>query len=204
MRVGHLVDGAPVVDVHVDGAAFAPLADLEFKQIRGYLDLSPKTYDIDVYVDGTTTDPIIDVDGLEVKGGMDYSIYAVGVVAPAIAIEPLVVEDMRRAVATSATLNVTHAAANPVAEMVDIYLTTSAGIDGSDPAIANFAYKDSVQGVYVAEGSYFVTVTVAGDPNTVAIDSAPVTVMNGVVYQVVAIDDGNNGGFNLIVGDITD
>ncbi|MED5505602.1 MAG: DUF4397 domain-containing protein [Pseudomonadota bacterium] len=204
VRVGHLVDGAPVVDVHVDGAAFAPLSDLEFKQIRGYLDLAPKAYDIDVYVDGTTTDPIIDVDGLEVKGGMDYSIYAVGVVAPAIAIEPLVVEDMRRAVATSATLNVTHAAANPVAEMVDIYLTTSAGIDGSDPAIANFAYKDSVQGVYVAEGSYFVTVTVAGDPNTVAIDSAPVTVMNGVVYQVVAIDDGNNGGFNLIVGDITD
>lgn len=204
VRVGHLVDGAPVVDVHVDGAAFAPLADLEFKQIRGYLDLVPKAYDIDVFVDGTTTDPIIDVDGLEVKGGMDYSIYAVGVVAPAIAIEPLVFEDMRRAVATSATLNVTHAAANPVAEMVDIYLTTSAGIDGSDPAIANFAYKDSVQGVYVAEGSYFVTVTVAGDPNTVAIDSAPVTVMNGVVYQVVAIDDGNNGGFNLIVDDITD
>ncbi|MEF1303456.1 DUF4397 domain-containing protein, partial [Vibrio owensii] len=33
VRVGHLVDGAPVVDVHVDGAAFAPLADLEFKQI---------------------------------------------------------------------------------------------------------------------------------------------------------------------------
>ncbi|UTZ22527.1 DUF4397 domain-containing protein [Vibrio campbellii] len=204
VRVGHLVDGAPVVDVHVDGAAFAPLSDLEFKQIRGYLDLAPKAYDIDVYVDGTTTDPIIDVDGLEVKGGMDYSIYAVGVVAPAIAIEPLVVEDMRRAVATSATLNVTHAAANPVAEMVDIYLTTSAGIDGSDPAVENFAYKDSVQGVYVAEGSYFVTVTVAGDPNTVAINSAPVTVMNGVVYQVVAIDDGNNGGFNLIVGDITD
>lgn len=204
VRVGHLVDGAPVVDVHVDGAAFAPLADLEFKQIRGYLDLAPKAYDIDVFVDGTTTDPIIDVDGLEVKGGMDYSIYAVGVVAPAIAIEPLVVEDMRRAVATSATLNVTHAAANPVAEMVDIYLTTSAGIDGSDPAIANFAYKDSVQGVYVAEGSYFVTVTVAGDPNTVAINSAPVTVMNGVVYQVVAIDDGNNGGFNLIVDDTTD
>lgn len=204
VRVGHLVDGAPVVDVHVDGATFAPLADLEFKQIRGYLDLAPKAYDIDVFVDGTTTDPIIDVDGLEVKGGMDYSIYAVGVVDPAIAIEPLVVEDMRRAVATSATLNVTHAAANPVAEMVDIYLTTSAGIDGSDPAIANFAYKDSVQGVYVAEGSYFVTVTVAGDPNTVAIDSAPVTVMNGVVYQVVAIDDGNNGGFNLIVDDITD
>lgn len=204
VRVGHLVDGAPIVDVNVNGAAFGPLADLAFKEIRGYLDLDAGAYDIDVYVDGTTTNPIIDVDGLMVAGGMDYSVYAVGVVSPAIDIEPLVVEDMRRAVATSATLNVTHAAANPVSEMVDIYLTTSAGIDGSDPTIANFAYKDSVQGLYVAEGTYYVTVTVAGDPSTVAIDSAPVNVMNGVVYQVVAIDDGNNGGFNLLVDDVTD
>lgn len=204
VRVGHLVDGAPIVDVNVNGAAFGPLADLAFKEIRGYLDLDAGAYDIDVYVDGTTTNPIIDVDGLMVAGGMDYSVYAVGVVSPAIDIEPLVVEDMRRAVATSATLNVTHAAANPVAEMVDIYLTTSAGIDGSDPTVANFAYKDSVQGLYVAEGTYYVTVTVAGDPSTVAVDSAPVNVMNGVVYQVVAIDDGNNGGFNLLVDDVTD
>ncbi|MEW4343135.1 DUF4397 domain-containing protein [Vibrio diabolicus] len=204
VRVGHLVDGAPIVDVNVNGAAFGPLADLAFKEIRGYLDLDAGAYDIDVYVDGTTTNPIIDVDGLMVAGGMDYSVYAVGVVSPAIDIEPLVVEDMRRAVATSATLNVTHAAANPVAEMVDIYLTTSAGIDGSDPTVANFAYKDSVQGLYVAEGTYYVTVTVAGDPSTVAVDSAPVNVMNGVVYLVVAIDDGNNGGFNLLVDDVTD
>lgn len=65
-----------------------------------------------------------------VAGGMDYSVYAVGVVSPVIDIEPLVVEDMRRAVATSATLNLTHAAANSVVEVVDIYLTTSAGIEG--------------------------------------------------------------------------
>ncbi|NMT56207.1 DUF4397 domain-containing protein, partial [Vibrio parahaemolyticus] len=102
--------------VNVNGAAFAPLVDLACKEIRGYLDLAAGAYDIDVYVDGTTTNPIIDVDGLMVAGGMDYSVYAVGVVSPAIDIEALVVEDMRRAVATSATLNVTHAAANPIAE----------------------------------------------------------------------------------------
>lgn len=204
VRVGHLVDGAPIVDVNVNGAAFGPLADLAFKEIRGYLGLDAGAYDIDVYVDGTTTNPIIDVDGLMVAGGMDYSVYAVGVVSPAIDIEPLVVEDMRRAVATSATLNVTHAAANPVAEMVDIYLTTSVGIEGSDPTITNFAYKESVKGLYVAAGTYYVTVTVAGNPDAVAIDSLPVDLINGVVYQVVAIDDGNNGGFNLLVDDITD
>ncbi|EIZ1313809.1 DUF4397 domain-containing protein [Vibrio parahaemolyticus] len=204
VRVGHLVDGAPIVDVNVNGAAFGPLADLAFKEIRGYLGLDAGAYDIDVYVDGTTTNPIIDVDGLMVAGGMDYSVYAVGVVSPAIDIEPLVVEDMRRAVATSATLNVTHAAANPVAEMVDIYLTTSVGIEGSDPTITNFAYKESAKGLYVAAGTYYVTVTVAGNPDAVAIDSLPVDLMNGVVYQVVAIDDGNNDGFNLLVDDITD
>ncbi|MBM4957498.1 DUF4397 domain-containing protein [Vibrio parahaemolyticus] len=204
VRVGHLVDGAPIVDVNVNGAAFGSLADLAFKEIRGYLGLDAGAYDIDVYVDGTTTNPIIDVDGLMVAGGMDYSVYAVGVVSPAIDIESLVVEDMRRAVATSATLNVTHAAANPVAEMVDIYLTTSVGIEGSDPTITNFAYKESAKGLYVAAGTYYVTVTVAGNPDAVAIDSRPVDLMNGVVYQVVAIDDGNNGGFNLLVDDITD
>ncbi|MBC8657381.1 DUF4397 domain-containing protein [Vibrio parahaemolyticus] len=204
VRVGHLVDGAPIVDVNVNGAAFGPLADLAFKEIRGYLGLDAGAYDFDVYVDGTTINPIIDVDGLMVVGGMDYSVYAIGVVSPVIDIEPLVVEDMRRAVATSATLNVTHAAANPVAEMVDIYLTTSVGIKGSDPTITNFAYKESAKGLYVAAGTYYVTVTVAGNPDAVAIDSLPVDLMNGVVYQVVAIDDGNNGGFNLLVNDITD
>lgn len=204
VRVGHLVDGAPIVDVNVNGAAFIPLADLAFKEIRGYLGLDAGAYDFDVYVDGTTINPIIDVDGLMVVGGMDYSVYAVGVVSPVIDIEPLVVEDMRRAVATSATLNVTHAAANPVAEMVDIYLTTSVGIEGSDPTITNFAYKESVKRLYVAAGTYYVTVTVAGNPDAVAIDSLPVDLMNGVVYQAVAIDDGNNGGFNLLVDDITD
>jgi hypothetical protein len=179
--------------------AFAP--ERTTPGVGSYLGLDSGNYDIDV-IDQASGTTIIDADGVPLMGGMDYSIYAVGMASTMV--EPLVVEDMRRSVVTSATLNVTHAAANPVAEMVDIYLTASTGIEGSDPAIANFAYKDSVQGVYVAEGSYFVTVTVAGDPSTVAIDSAPVTLMNGVVYQVIAIDDGNNGGFNLIVDDITD
>lgn len=149
VRVGHVVDGAPAVDVNVNDAPFAPLADLAFKEIRGYLDLDPQSYDIDVFVDGTTTDPIFSIDDLSVEAGMDYSIYAVGVVSPSVAVEPLIVEDMRRAVATSATLNITHAAANPVAENVDIYLTTSAGIDGSDPTVSDFTYKESLKGLYV-------------------------------------------------------
>lgn len=80
----------------------------------------------------------------------------------------------------------------------------STGIDGSDPTVSDFVYKESINGLYVEEGSYYVTITVANQPDVVAIDSAPVSVVSGSVYQVVAIDDGNNGGFNLLVSETTD
>jgi hypothetical protein len=203
VRVGHLVDGAPDVDVFVNSTKFAPLDALMFKEIRGFLDLAAGSYDIDIYETATTTPTFIDVDGLAVFAGMDYSIYAVGTLSP-LNLEPLVVPENRRPVATSAVLNITHAAANPVAASVDIYLTENVGISGSTPALSDVKFKDYANGIYVAAGSYYVTITVAGDPTTVAIDSAPATLADGVVYQVVAIDDSMGTGFNLIVSDTTD
>ena len=203
VRVGHLVDGAPTVDVFVNSAASADLADLMFKDITMFKDLAVGTYDLDIFADGTTTNALIDADSVAVFAGMDYSIYAVGTVTP-LNLEALVVPENRRPVATSAVLNITHAAANPIAASVDIYLTENVGISGSTPALSNVKFKDYANGIYVAAGTYYVTITVAGDPTTVAIDSAPVTLADGVVYQVVAIDDSMGTGFNLIVSDTTD
>lgn len=203
VRVGHLVDGAPNVDVYVNSTQFAPLDDLMFKEVRGFLDLAAGSYDIDIYETATTSPTFIDVDGLAVFTGMDYSVYAVGTVSN-LNLEALVVPENRRPVATSAVLNITHAAANPIAALVDIYLTENVGISGSTPALSNVKFKDYANGIYVAAGSYYVTITVAGDPTTVAIDSAPATLADGVVYQVVAIDDSMGTGFNLIVSDTTD
>ncbi|TDE23247.1 DUF4397 domain-containing protein [Vibrio owensii] len=195
LRVGHLVDGAPNVDVALDGNAV--LNDVMFKDISNYLSVDAGTYN--VTVDAGLTDPIIDAD-VTLDSGMSYSVYAVGTVIP-LAVEPLVVLDNRRSIATSAVLNVTHAAANPAAASVDVYLTPSQDISQSDPAIANFAYKDSAQNVYVTAGDYFVTVTAPSD-KTPVIGPAPLpTLENGMVYQAIAIDD--NGGFGLLVGDIT-
>ncbi|MCF7505823.1 DUF4397 domain-containing protein [Vibrio sp. L3-7] len=203
VRVGHLVDGAPNVDVYVNSAQFTPLDALMFKEVRGFLDLAAGSYDIDIYETATTSPTFIDVDGLAVFAGMDYSVYAVGTVSP-LDLEVLVVPENRRPVATSAVLNITHAAANPIAASVDIYLTENVGISGSTPALSDVKFKDYANGIYMAAGSYYVTITVAGDPTTVAIDSAPVTLADGVVYQVVAIDDSMGTGFNLIVSDSTD
>lgn len=203
VRVGHLVDGAPNVDVYVNSAQFAPLDALMFKEVRGFLDLAAGSYDIDIYETATTSPTFIDVDGLAVFAGMDYSVYAVGTVSP-LDLEALVVPENRRSVATSAVLNITHAAANPIAASVDIYLTENVGISGSTPALSDVKFKDYANGIYLAAGSYYVTITVAGDPSTIAIDSAPATLADGAVYQVVAIDDSMGTGFNLVVSDTTD
>ncbi|MGR5547740.1 DUF4397 domain-containing protein [Vibrio sp. DNB22_12_1] len=194
VRVGHLVNGAPNVDVSLDGTTV--LSDVAFKTISTYQTLASDSYQVQVDAQGIAT-PIISAD-LAFAPGNSYSVYAIGLVSD---IEALVVEDNRRSIATSAVLNVTHAAANPAAATVDVYLTQSQDISGIDPAIANFAYKDSVQNIYVAAGDYYVTVTAPGD-KTPVIGPAPLpTLENGMVYQAIAIDD--NGGFNLLVNDIT-
>ncbi|MGR5457648.1 DUF4397 domain-containing protein [Vibrio sp. PNB22_1_1] len=194
VRVGHLVNGAPNVDVSLDGTTV--LSDVAFKTISTYQTLASDSYQVQVDAQGIAT-PIISAD-LAFAPGNSYSVYAIGLVSD---IEALVVEDNRRSIATSAVLNVTHAAANPAAATVDVYLSQSQDISSIDPAIANFAYKDSVQNIYVAAGDYYVTVTAPGD-KTPVIGPAPLpTLENGMVYQAIAIDD--NGGFNLLVNDIT-
>jgi hypothetical protein len=203
VRVGHLVDGAPAVDISLNGSPVEALQGVPFKTVSGFLDLEAGDYDIDVFVGGTTTS-LIDVDGLSLAGGANYSVLAVLTTASPLAIEPLVIEDKRRSVATSAILNVVHAAGNPIAESVDVYLTANASIEGSDPALSAFTYKDSIQGIYVAEGDYFLTITVTGQPDAVAIDAVPVSVQNGVVYSAIAIDDASGTGFSVLLADITD
>ncbi|AXY00485.1 DUF4397 domain-containing protein [Vibrio alfacsensis] len=193
LRVGHLVDGAPNVDVLLDGNTV--LSDVMFKDISDYLPVAAMSYNASVIADGVA-DPIINAD-ISLESGKTYSVYAVGMVSPSIAIEPLVVTDVRRAVATSAILNVTHAASNPAAASVDVYLTTTQDISESDPAIADFAYKQSVQNIYVAAGDYYVTVTAPGDKTPVIGPAMLLPLEDGIIYQAIAIDE--NGGFGLLV-----
>ncbi|MCK6264622.1 DUF4397 domain-containing protein [Vibrio sp. ZSDE26] len=194
IQVGHLVDDAPRVDVSLNGSE--AVSDLDFKDVTNYTAVTADTYDIVVYQDNTPGSPVIEEEGVALNGGKDYGVFAVGELAT---IEALLIEVDRRLVATSAKLNVIHAA--PSASVVDVYLTASTDISTADPAINDFDFKDNLQGVYVAAGDYFVTVT-AADSKIPAIGPAAVTLENAKVYQATAIDDG--AGFDLLVNDITD
>jgi hypothetical protein len=199
LRVGHLVYDAPQVDVALDGNE--AISDLDFKDISSpYADIAATSYDVSVYAgDDPAGLTVIDAQDVTFSAGTDYSVYAVDLLA---SIEPLIIQDERRKVATSAVLNVLHGAQNPAAASVDVYLTDSTDFSASEPAIENFAYKQSIQQLYVAEGSYYVTVTAAND-NSAVIGPASITVENGKVYQAIAVSD-SSSTFDLLVSEITE
>jgi hypothetical protein len=198
VRVGHLVSDAPTVDVGVNGNP--AIQDLSFKNITPYVDFAADSYDLAVYADDMPMAVVIDAMGTNLAANEDYSIFAIDKLDT---IEPLIVVDERRTVATSAVLNVTHAAPTPAASTVDVYLTPTADISMSDPAIENFAYKASLQGIYVPEGTYYVSVALP-DTKTVAIGPVEVMLSAGVVYHAVAIDDPDGAGFDLLLTDISE
>lgn len=198
LRVGHLVYDAPEVDAALNDAE--AISDIAFKELSPYAAVAGGSYDVSVYAgDDPAGSTVIDESGVNFAAGMDYSVYAVDLLA---SIEALVVQDERRSIATSAVLNVLHAAQNPAAASVDVYLTASTDFSSSSPAIEDLAYKQSVQQIYVADGTYFVTVTAANDTSAV-IGPASITVENGKVYQAIAISD-SASTFDLLVSDITE
>jgi len=199
LRVGHLVYDAPRVDAALNGTE--AVSNLDFKDISTpYADIASGSYDITVYAgDDPAGSTVIDAQDVPFAAGMDYSVYAVDLLAT---IEPLVIRDERRKVATSAVLNVLHAAQNPAAASVDVYLTETTNFAASSPAIEDFAYKQSVQQVYVADGTYYVTVTPA-NVATAVIGPAAITVEDGKVYQAIAVSD-SASTFDLLVSEITE
>ncbi|WP_261816808.1 DUF4397 domain-containing protein [Vibrio gallicus] len=192
IRVGHLSSNTPVVDVSVNGNE--AISDLSFTDVTDYVPLDSATYDLGVYAFDNPGVLQIDAADTELAPGVNYSVYAINDLPD---IAPLVILDKRRPVATSATLNVLHAASVSAAAEVDIHLTSDGNIINSDPALVNFTYTSFIEDIYVAGGTYFVTVTAPGS-KTPILGPTEVTLEDGKVYKAIA----TNGG--LFAADITE
>ena len=94
-------------------------------------------------------------------------------------------------------MSILHATSLPAVATVDLYLTDSTDLSNSDPALPGFAYTDIVQNVYVAAGTYVVTVTEVGSKDPV-LQLEGVALENGKVYKAIA----TNGG--ILAADITE
>ncbi|WP_434952827.1 DUF4397 domain-containing protein [Shewanella sp. HL-SH4] len=198
LRVVHAVADAPAVDVFLDGATTPAVDMLAFGEIAGYLNVPEGAHTVTVAADADNAVVVIDNAAVDLALGMSYSTLAIGSLTSN-AIEPLVLMDSTRRVATEAKLTVTHAAYS--APEVDIYLTASADISEATPALEDVPFKASSGSISVVPGTYTISVTVANTKD-VAIGPLEVTLDASGVYGVAAVDNiGGGAPFGVILLD---
>ncbi|WP_236688611.1 DUF4397 domain-containing protein [Photobacterium angustum] len=161
VRVGHAVADLDDVDVRASGNVVFGLDSISYETIKS-LDLTPDSYDLTVTPSGATTPEAIKAPGTTFAAGSETTIFAVGQFA-AQSIEPVVIEDDLRSIASYAKLRVVHA--NPVAGTVDIHATpTGTGFSADTAVLKNVNFKDSAV-LNVGEGNYDFAVAAAGTTN---------------------------------------
>lgn len=198
LRVVHASPDAPAVDVIANDNFAAPLVeDLEFPNVTGFLSVPPADYNVKVTPADNAGAIVIDAD-LTLEAAQTYSVLAVGALAD---IEPLVLAEDPRPVATAAKVRIVHGA--PAAPNVDIYVTAQgADITQATPVFTDIPFKASTGFVELDAGDYDVTVTAAGDNAAIAIGPASITVDAGGIYTAIARDAAGGGApFGLILAD---
>lgn len=196
LRVVHNSADAPAVDIIVNNNFEAPLVeDLIFPSFTtSYVNVPADTYNVKVVAANTATD-VIDAD-LALVNATNYTVIALNELA---SIEPLVLLDNARSVATEARVRVIHG--STLAGEVDIYVTAvGADITDIDPAVTGFEFKEDTGYISLAEGSYDVTVTALGSKDA-ALGPAQIDISNGGIYTILARDEEGLGGVNLTLMD---
>jgi hypothetical protein len=181
LQVIHASPDAPAVDIVVDGGVLVP--GLAFPEATGFVEVPGGIYNVSVTVAGNPGAIAIGPVDLDLTPGTRYSVFAVGELA---AIEPLILTDDPRRVATNAKVRIVHA--SPTAADVDIYVTAvGADINAETPTLENVPFKANTGFLSLPAGDYDVTVTPTGT-KTAAIGPATISIANGGVYTAVARD----------------
>lgn len=122
IRVIHAGIDAPAVDAFLDGAVAPAINMLAFGDVTGYLNVPEGTHPLTVAADADNSVVVIDEATFPLTTGQSYSVLAVDSLGDD-AIQPWVMMENCRTVATEAKLNVAHASYSASNVDVDIYLT---------------------------------------------------------------------------------
>lgn len=184
LRVVHASADAPAVDVLANNGMTPAIGNLAFPMFTDYLNLPAATYNFKVVPTGTFTPAVIDAD-VPLANGAEYTLLAVGALS---SIEPLLLMDNNRPVATEAKVRLVHA--STLAGAVDIYVVAAGeSIANAMPAFSAVPFKAETGYVSLAAGNYDVIIAPTGT-KTEAI-KATLSFANGMVYTAVARDGVN-------------
>ncbi len=187
LRVVHASADAPAVDVIVNDAGSAAISNLVFPDATDYINLAADTYNFKVTTTGTLIPAVIDAD-VVLGNGMAYSLLTVGALAD---IEPLLLTDNHRSVATEARVRLVHG--STLAGNVDIYVVpVGTAIASAEPAFSDVPFKAETGYVSLAAGEYDVGITPTG--TTTGAISATLEFDASGIYTAIARD-----GAGLIV-----
>jgi len=202
VRVVHNSPDAPAVDVIVDDNFAAPLlAGINFPEFSDFLSppVEPGSYNFKVVDSGTQTVEAINFDA-DLLAGTAYTVIANDVLA---SISEVILVDDNRRVATEAKLRLFHG--SPSAGPVDIFLLPVDALPsdaGAEPAFANVEFGSETGFVSVAQGTYDIYVTPAGDPDTLAIPAPGIELTANGIYSAIARDaEGGGTPLGLILMD---
>jgi len=203
LRVVHASPDTPDVDVLVDGSEL--LGDVPYTAVSDTFEVAPGSYEVAVTIANDPSTVGIDLTGMNaptLEAGIFYNVLAVGSLADG-SLQPLILTDDQRSIGVDAKVRVVHGA--PGAGTVDVYVVApGTDITTATPAIPAFDFLDNTGFITLPAGSYEVSVTAAGDPTIVAIDAAPLTIVDGGVYTAIARDaQGGGAPFDLILIDDT-
>ena len=203
LQMLHASSDAPPVDVLFNGSA--ALGDADYKTGSGRTTAQEGTYPIrvDASTPGgkTTVIPSTDV---PFSGDRIYSIIAAGNAGDG-TLEALVLDQARTAVtAGTARAFIVHAASDPVASSVDIFVTVpDADLTAEAPLNTDpLPFKGTIGPVEITAGDYQVRITRAGDPAAVVYDSGIVAFADGADLLVAAVNNtgltGNTAGVSPV------
>ncbi|WP_285163310.1 DUF4397 domain-containing protein [Shewanella goraebulensis] len=198
IRVVHAVADAPAVDVFLDGSTTPAIDMLSFGNFAGYVNIPEDMHTVTVAADADNSVEVIKDAPVDLMLGYSYSVLAVGSLADD-DISPWAFSEHTRRIATEARLNVIHASYS--AGNVDVYLTPTADISDTAPALSNVPFKAASGSLSIAPGDYTVSVTVTGT-KTVAIGPLAVSLAANGIYSVAAVDAENDTSmFSVILMD---
>ncbi|NOK58512.1 MAG: hypothetical protein GFH27_549279n318 [Chloroflexi bacterium AL-W] len=175
VRVVHASPDAPAVDVYVDGDEV--LSDVEFFTASDYLTVPAGDRLVQITVaDEDPADAVIS-EMLTLETGAAYTVAATGLVADIAA--TVIEDDLSLPKFGEAKVRVYHF--SPDAPAVDV-------LAGESALISNLAFPEASEYLSVPEGTYDLSVTPTGDPDTVVIDLPQTELMAGKIYSVFAVN----------------
>lgn len=194
LRVVHNSADAPAVDV-IANDAITLVDALSFPNADGYVNAPAGTYNVKVAADADNSIVAIEVPSITFANGDVTTVVAVNKLSD-LSIEPVVLQDDPRKVATHARVNVIHAstvADNLSSEGVDIYVLPASDTDITDnePNVEDFVFKAETGYINLADGSYNIYVTLR-NTKTVATSLLGANVSAGGVYLISARDTDNS------------